>query len=122
MQTITRDPSLHVLQHAVGLDDYGRGRDYRNHFCTEEGTVDWPLCMAHVAAGRMERHGPDAVYGGSKSYCFFVTKAGRRFISEQSPPPPRQTRSQQRYQRFLNADSGLTFFEWLKQEQQRSEM
>lgn len=34
-----RDPALHILQHALGLDDHGLGRDgrspfntYRNHY------------------------------------------------------------------------------------------
>lgn len=27
---------LHVLQHALGLDKYGQGEMYRNHFCAGE--------------------------------------------------------------------------------------
>lgn len=37
---------MHILQHALGLDQYGRGREYRNHFCTGPGSVDFLPCRA----------------------------------------------------------------------------
>lgn len=119
-----RDPSLHILQHALGLDDYGRDsrgrppRDieepYRNRFVTSEDTKDWALCMEHHDAGRMTKHGPGALFGGSTSYCFCVTETGLAFVRERSPKPPKQTRAQKRYDEWLDADSVLTFGEWLK--------
>jgi hypothetical protein len=108
-----RDPALHVLQHALGLDDYGQGESYRNRFVTDEGTDDWPLLIAHVEAGRMVRRDPTVITGGG--YCFAVTEAGRRFVREHSPPPPKLTAGQRRYRKYLAADSCLTFGEWLRE-------
>lgn len=31
---------LEILQHALGLDKYGRGEYTRNHFCAVEAMVD----------------------------------------------------------------------------------
>ena len=110
-----RDPSLHVLQHALGLDDHGQGTWYRNHFVTGPGSKDWDMCMAHVDAGRMARHDPREVFG--MSYCFTVTDAGIAYVREQSPAPPRLTRAQKRYREWLQSGAdvtGLRFGEWLK--------
>jgi hypothetical protein len=114
-----RDPGLQILQHALGLDDCGQGNAYRTRFVTSPGTVDWPICLAHEEAGRMERRGPHELFGGEESYCFVVTEAGREYVREHSALPPKATRSQRRYRRFLNADCGLTFGEWLRSEMSR---
>jgi hypothetical protein len=115
------DRALEILQHALGLDEYGRARSRvpgydRNHFCTGEGSVDFADCTAHVEAGRMERHGPSALYGGPSSYCFVVTELGRAFVREHSPKPPKKTRAQRRYERWLDVSdaTGQSFGEWLK--------
>lgn len=109
-----RDPSLHILQHSLGLDDYGQGKQYRNHFVTGPDCDNWSMCMAHVEAGRMVRHGPRAIFGGADSYCFVVTDKGRAFVISNSPQPPKLTRGQRTYRRFLDCDSGMKFGEWLK--------
>lgn len=40
---------LNILQHSLGLDEYGRGTPYRNHFVTGEGSkitlTAWRLSM-----------------------------------------------------------------------------
>lgn len=112
-----RDPDLHILQHALGLDDYGAGRAYRNHYVATEGSESFARCQAHVDAGRMKCYGPHALFGGEQSYCFRVTEAGRQYVREHSPRPPqvRLTRSQRRYREWLNADSGLSFGEWIRE-------
>jgi hypothetical protein len=103
---------LHILQHALGVDQYGRGEQYRSHFVTGEGSVDHPHCMALVAAGLMTRRdGATLPFGGDD--LFHVTDAGRAAVAEHSPAPPRLTRSQQRYQAYLNADTGMSFREWI---------
>jgi len=33
---------LEILQHSLGVDQYGRGEMYRNHFCA--GADDEPAC------------------------------------------------------------------------------
>ena len=103
--------ALHIMQHALGLDEYGRGSGYRNHFVTGPGTKDWDRCRALAEAGFMEDRGAGALYGGD--HCFIVTDAGRAVVREQSPRPPKLTASQRRYRRYLDEDSGLPFGEWL---------
>lgn len=106
------DEKLHILQHSLGLDRYGQGNTYRNHFVTSNGTHDWPHCQTLVSDGLMSRFPPSALTGGSD--CFVVTAAGRAYVAEHSPQPPKLTDGQRRYREFLQADSGLTFGEWLK--------
>ena len=101
---------LHVLQHALGLDEYGQGTMYRNHFCAD-GT-DVPICESLVALGYMRVFAPNA--SPLPYYNCTVTDAGKEAVLRESPAPPKLTRSQKRYRRFLDADSGLTFIEWLK--------
>lgn len=116
---MTRDQSLHILQHALGLDDYGQGNAYRNHYVASEDCDGWDLCQAHVAAGRMTMRGPHDLYGGNDSYCFHVTDSGREYVRTNSQKPPKLSRSKQRYQRWLNVNdaTGQSFGEWLRSSQ-----
>ena len=100
---------LSILQHSLGLDKYGRGARHRNHFCA--GEDDEPICRELVALGLMRQH---ATTTWLPYFNCSVTEAGERVIREFSPSPPKLSRSQQRYQRFLDADSGVSFGEWLK--------
>lgn len=109
---------LDILQHSLGVDQYGRGRQYRNHFVTGAGTTDFPHCMALVEAGLMTRRPGTAISGWDD--VFTVTRAGVRAVAEHSPTPPKLTRSQRRYQEFLDADCGLKFGEWLRATSRRS--
>jgi hypothetical protein len=111
---MSSEPSarLHILQHSLGLNEYGQGRPYRNHFVTGPGSSDYDRCMALVAAGLMTRRAGSELTGGGD--LFTVTDAGRAFVTENSPAPPTLTRGQHRYRRYLASDSGLTFGEWLK--------
>jgi hypothetical protein len=111
------DNELHILQHSLGIDQYGRGERYRNHFVTGEGSTDYPACMSLVAKGLMMRRDGSPLTGGD--YLFRVTEAGQEFVTENSPAPPPEpklTRSQKRYRRYLEADCGVSFREWLKYE------
>jgi hypothetical protein len=105
---------LHILQHSIGADEYGRivRGGGRNHFVTGEGSDDYPHCMALVAAGLMTRRAGSAISGGDD--IFFVTEAGKAHVTDHSPKPPKLTASQRRYQEFLDEDSDLRFGEWLK--------
>ena len=67
------DSKLHILQHSLGLDHYGAGRQYRNHFVTGEGSDDFPLCRELVAEGLMTERAGNELSGGSP--VFFVTRA-----------------------------------------------
>ncbi len=104
---------LHILLHSLGLT---RGTAiYRNHFVTGVGSHDHPACMSLVAGGFMRKHKPSLLTGGDD--CFTVTEAGQAYAIKHAPKPPKLTRSQQRYQAYLDADCGTTFFEWLKSPQ-----
>lgn len=107
-----RDESLHVLQHALGLDDNGQGTWYRNHFVCGPGHNDYERCEAHVAAGLMVRHEPRPLFGGD--YCYVVTDAGKEFVRSRAVAPPKLTRSQRRYREFLARDTGESFGEWIR--------
>ena len=105
--TLTTE-QLHVLQHALGVDEYGQGKQYRNHFCA--GADDEAVCRELVDMGYMETfERPYLSY-----YNCMVTEAGKAAMAAESPKPPKLTRSQVRYRLFLSHDSGMGFGEWLK--------
>ena len=100
---------LEILQHSLGLDEYGQGTMYRNHFCA--GVDDEAVCRELVALGYMEQH-PTTDW--LPYFNCSVTKAGKAAVRSESPKPPKLTRGQQRYIEFLKADTGESFSQWLK--------
>lgn len=104
---------LHILQHSLGVDEHGRGQQYRNHFITGEGSVDYPICAEAVERGLMEcRRKGYELYGGDD--VFSVTPAGRQWMAENSPAAPKLTRSQERYQAWMHQDSSESFGDYLR--------
>lgn len=103
---------LHVLQHSLGVDQYGRGNQYRNRFVTGPETDDFPICRALVALGFMVDHDAQAITGGM--HCFSVTDAGRAAMASESLRPPKRTRGQERYAAWLRADCPVPFIEWCR--------
>lgn len=103
---------LHILRHALGVGDDGLEGSYRNHFVTGKGGADHQHCMALVARGYMVQRAGNAITGGDD--LFTVNEAGRAALKEHTPPPPKLTRSQRRYQQFLSYDGGVTFGEYLR--------
>lgn len=102
---------LHILQHSLGVDQFGQGEQYRNRFVTGEGSDDHPSCNALVERGLMTVRRNIEAFGGMD--IFYVSDAGKAAVAEQSPVPPKLSRSKQRYRRYLNSDSSLSFREWL---------
>lgn len=102
---------LHILQHSLGVDGYGIGRSYRNRFVTGPGGDDFSKCGLLVEMGYMEDRGPQEIAGGM--HCFVVTPLGESAMRENSPRPPKLTKSKQNYQAFLKADCGMTFKQWI---------
>lgn len=104
---------LHILQHSLGLDQYGRGKRYRNHFCTGPGSSDFADCQSLAEQGLMIDHGPGKWSGDM--HLFSVTAEGDDYVVRHSPPPPKLTRSQKRYLEYLKvADCFESFGHWLK--------
>lgn len=105
---------LDILQHSLGLDQYGGGNQHRNHFVTGEGGINHALCSELVADGLMKNCGSSAITGGDD--CFVVTAQGIDYVALNSPvkpPPPKLTRSQQNYQRYLDSECDFSFAEWM---------
>lgn len=114
---------LEILQHALGCDEYGQGAypkvsphpDYypyhRNHFCA--GGNDVETCKELVALGYMETFEREYL----PYFNCTVTEAGKTAMIKASPKPPKLTRSQLRYRRFLEADSDMSFRDWMRYEQ-----
>lgn len=109
---------LHILQHSLGVDQHGQGRQYRNHFVTGEGSDDYPDCMEAVRLGLMTMGRRSELTGGMDA--FFVTDAGKLYVAENSPPPPKLTRSQKRYRAWLNVSdaTGETFAQFIRRKGQ----
>ena len=102
---------LEILQHSLGVDQYGQGQMYRNHFCADGS--DEGICRELVALGFMwEWH--KSYQEMFPYYNCSVTEAGKAAMLAESPKPPKLTRSQKRYRAFLKADTGRPFGEWLK--------
>jgi hypothetical protein len=108
---------LEILQHCLGVDEYGRTPKgftpyTRNYFCAGEG--DESDCRELVALGYM-------VQLGTTEYMPYfncsVTDAGKKAMHRESPNPPKLSRSQMRYRRFCDADSGMSFRDWIRYEQ-----
>lgn len=107
--------SLRILQHSLGLDEFGQGQAYRNHFVTSPGSADFKICQDLVAQGLMHTKGVHPL-AGRGGWCFWVTEKGREFVAEQSPKPPKLSRSKLRYKRYLEFgdcfDSFIEFCHW----------
>ena len=106
---------LGILQHSLGVDEHGRGAQYRNHFVA--GGENLKRCRELVGYGFMVEHKGSELTGGAP--WFSVSDAGKEAVALQSPPPPKLTRSQQRYQDYLDEDCCVTFGEWLRYKRPR---
>jgi hypothetical protein len=105
---------LETLQHTLGVDQYGRGPKWRNYFVGEDAD-----CEALVGLGYMEkRPGHALLTAGDPVYV--VTRTGKTAMVEESPSPPRLTRSQRRYEHYRSLDSTLSFGDYLKWMQRRA--
>ena len=103
--------NLHILQHSLGLDQYGEGRQYRNHFVTGAGSKDWDACRALVDAGLMtEQKGHPLLTDGDS--VFYVTPAGIDFVALNSPAKPNEPKPS-RYTEYLHSEYSEGFAEYL---------
>jgi len=106
------DQKLHILQHSLGLNQYGEGNQYRNYFVTGPGSRDYESCCELVTEGLMKNLGSRGISGSND--IFIVTPKGIDYVALNSLPAPKLTRGQKRYRAYLSSESGETFGEWLK--------
>jgi hypothetical protein len=80
---------LQILQHSLGVDEYGRGEMYRNSFCA--GGKDEDVCRELIALGYMQQHQTTEMY---PYFNCSVTDSGKAAMRAESPKPPKLTRGQ----------------------------
>lgn len=107
---------LEILQHALGLDQYGQGVSTRNHFCA--GGDDVAVCAELVAIGYMRTFQRSWL----PYYNCYVTQAGREAVQRESPKPPKLTRSQIRWRQWMNVAYVFNgdFKAWLRYEKEKA--
>lgn len=105
------DKHLHILRHSLGLDDNGRGNQYRNRYVCGPGHHSWSDCLELWERGLMIRHGRRELFGGD--YLFMLTAEGKAAVESARPAPTKTTRSQRRMELFRSLDCGLSFREFL---------
>lgn len=119
---MTTREQLDILRHALGVgptDAVTDGPGSRNRFVTGEGTRDHALCTTLVKAGIMAKvkDVSPSLTGGAD--LFRVTGRGMLAVVGARETPPKLTRSQARYRRWLDEDGSMTFREWLRTERAR---
>lgn len=112
---------LEILQHAYGADQYGQGGGYRRYFSASAMSEDAPTCEELATLGFFQRHGQNGAY---PDHNYTITEEGIAAMRAASPKPPKLSRSQQRYRRFLDwADAyGGTMREFFEYEKQKRSM
>ncbi len=85
---------LQILQHSLGLNEYGQGVGGRNFFGTSEGSTDFKLCEMLFCDGLMTRRFVKMY----SEFVYQVTDTGREYIAKHSPKPPKLSKSKIRYQ------------------------
>ena len=104
---------LYILQHSLGVDEYGQGNQYRNHFATEPQNDNFVLCEQLCEMELMQDHGTREIWGDM--HCFSVTPKGVDVIALESPATPKISRSKKRYQEYLKiADCFESFRDFLR--------
>ncbi len=106
------DKLLHILQHSLGVGEYGDKPNHRNYFVTGKGSDDFDNCMKLVDQGLMQlRPMNKSLTGGDD--CFVVTPKGVDYVALNSPTRPKLSRSKQRYQDYRRSEYNGSFAEYL---------
>jgi hypothetical protein len=102
---------LQILQHSLGVDQYGQGPQYRNFF--DAGVSDERFCRELIAMGYLRRHLSTQLFPG---FNCSVTEEGKAAMRKASPAPPKLTAGQKRYRTWLRVSDcfpDMTFGQWL---------
>lgn len=81
---------LHILQHSLGLDQYGRGTFCRNYFATGSDCDDYPECLALCGQGLLRDSGQ---HRDSTMHTFYVTEQGLEYVVAHSPAKPKRRKA-----------------------------
>ena len=104
---------LSILQHTLGADQYGNSRHERNIFGTHKEGEGGQICESLVSLGYMtSREGNQDIFPGETFY--FATKTGKQAMQDESPKPPKRTRGQERYAKYLRSELQMPFIDWLQ--------
>lgn len=90
---------LHILRHSLGLDDTGRGKQYRNSYVLGPECPDFAKLKDLESRGLMSDLGPRSIFGGMHG--FTVTPAGRA-IAATPDPLPHKERGRRVYRYWLS--------------------
>lgn len=105
---------LQILQHSLGVDQYGQGNQYRNHFAANPESKDFSICQRLAEMGLMKNLGTKKSIFGDLNF-FIVTPAGIDAVALHSPAPPKISKSKKRYQEYLKiADCFDNFKDFLR--------
>ncbi|KEA54638.1 hypothetical protein DT73_00295 [Mangrovibacter sp. MFB070] len=97
---------IELMQHALGINERNR-EPYRNYFLAGDGHADNSQWQELVTEGlATSRPSPDFCGGG---VLYHVTDKGKALAISALPEPKKKTR----YEEYLDADSCLSFSEWL---------
>ena len=108
---------LDIIEHATGRNY--NPRHVRNYFLAGKDSKDLALCRSLTERGFM-RGGQKIGWCANDSH-FTVTEAGEREYLRLRPPR-KLTRSQRRYEQFLQEDSGMKFGDWLRSKPYKREV
>lgn len=102
--------NLELMQHALGLDKYGRGELYRNCFVTGKNGNDYEIIKNLIDLGFMAESNSvgKELLGGSS--VFIVTSLGIDYVRKNSPKPTKKTLSHERYIRYLDVKGYMPSF------------
>ena len=101
------EKQLGLLHHTLGVRP-DRRDPYRNYFLAGPGRHDQADLEALEAAGMMARSAAPA-FCPADDIVFRTTEEGRAFALDNLPQPPKLTR----YGEYMDADTGLSFTEYL---------
>lgn len=99
---------IDILAHTLGNGE-------RNYFVADQGHSDMPTLLQLESDGFMGRMATPS-FLPNNDLVFYVTRAGKIWLEENRPKPPRITRDQKRYIRFLHLHDvwpDLTFKEFV---------
>jgi len=108
---MTIDKKVHILRHALGINDDGHGNEYRNYFTSGPDCDNFAMLREMVAAGLMVERSSDML--GSLSV-FHCTENGKELARRDVVPAQKLTRSQKRYRAFLASPTAAPFGDWLR--------